>query len=338
MQTMTAGKVKGIDVSHHNGTINWTKVKTAGYQFAYIKATESTNFIDSNFQTNVKNAKAVGLKTGAYHFARPNGSASDGTAEAQYFLSQITKVDLDLLPCLDLEASNLNAAQTASWVDAFAAEIKRQIGKRILLYTGLWFMNQLGGGLSSKLAKYPLWVSHYKTSAPPNNGWTNWTVWQYSDKGTVPGITGGVDVNVAVSLDAILATKELEFAIPATWDGKTYLRKLGFTEPLVQGEDVKVVQRIIGITADGVYGSATNVAVQKWKAVNGLNAANGAIDKIVWDALIASTTKSADSPMYDLGADGKGIISSKHWEEIEPKLKALFDKGTDKITLDKAKR
>jgi GH25 family lysozyme M1 (1,4-beta-N-acetylmuramidase) len=203
MQTMSAGKVKGIDVSHHNGAINWAKVKQAGYQFVYCKATESTNFTDNKFLTNAKGAKAAGLHVGAYHFARPSGSVADGTAEAKYFVSVLKQANTDLLPCLDLEASKLNASQTAAWVDAFAAHVKSATGKAILLYTGLWFMNQLGGDLSTKLSKYPLWVSYYRTSAPPNNGWTSWTMWQYTDKGSVPGISGGVDVNVATSLDAL---------------------------------------------------------------------------------------------------------------------------------------
>lgn len=249
MQALTAGKVKGIDVSHHNGTITWSKVKGAGYQFTYVKCTESTNFTDNMFITNAKSAKAAGLHVGAYHFARPSGSAADGTAEAKYFVSMLQKVDTDLLPCLDLEASTLTSATLISaWVDAFAAYVKQTTGKAILLYTGLWFMDKYPG-LSAKLAKYPLWVSYYKTSAPPNNGWKAWTAWQYSDKGTVPGISGGVDINVAVSLDSILANKKAPTPAATTtvkpdmYD-LSYLKDNGFVDVISSAYHDKVLDKV----------------------------------------------------------------------------------------------
>ena len=82
VQDRKAGKVKGIDVSNNNGSINWSKVKKDGYQFAYIKASEGTNFNDTLFDSNVKKAKASGIHTGAYHFGRPSGSPDDGDEDA----------------------------------------------------------------------------------------------------------------------------------------------------------------------------------------------------------------------------------------------------------------
>lgn len=67
------------------------------------------------------------------------------------------------------------------------------------------------------------------------------------------------------------------------WDGTSYPRKLGYTDPMTYGEDVKKVQRLVGVTADGYYGKDTNVAVARWKAQNGYGPnANGAIDEVVW--------------------------------------------------------
>jgi GH25 family lysozyme M1 (1,4-beta-N-acetylmuramidase) len=69
--------LKGIDVSHWDGKIDWAQVKNAGVGFAYIKATEGTNFVDSQFAHNLAGAKDVGLPFGLYHFLRPdnNGAA-----------------------------------------------------------------------------------------------------------------------------------------------------------------------------------------------------------------------------------------------------------------------
>ena len=68
----TSSYWEGVDVSHWQGTIDWAKVKVAGKRFAYIKATESTDFVDNMYATNRAQAKAQGIKVGAYHFARPS--------------------------------------------------------------------------------------------------------------------------------------------------------------------------------------------------------------------------------------------------------------------------
>jgi lysozyme len=119
----------------------------------------------------------------------------------------MNKAETDLIPALDLEATKLNTDQTAEWVETFISRVKKSTGKNVIIYTGLWFMDQYAG-LSKKLSKYPLWVSYYKESAPPDNGWDNWTIWQYTSKGDVPGISGNADLNVATSLDHLLIKKK----------------------------------------------------------------------------------------------------------------------------------
>ena len=75
----------GIDVSHWQGSINWTSVKNAGVDFAYIKATEGTAYKDPQFNTNYPAAYHAGVIRGAYHFARPGSSS--GAAQAEFFAS-----------------------------------------------------------------------------------------------------------------------------------------------------------------------------------------------------------------------------------------------------------
>jgi GH25 family lysozyme M1 (1,4-beta-N-acetylmuramidase) len=83
-QTPTA--INGIDVSHYQGTINWTSVKSAGIEFAICKATEGTTYTDPTFATNYSHMKSKGITRGAYHFARP---ASDAVTQARFFVNTV---------------------------------------------------------------------------------------------------------------------------------------------------------------------------------------------------------------------------------------------------------
>ena len=90
----------GIDVSHHQGTIDWNKVKAAGVQFVFLKATEGETFVDKRYAINRAGAKAVGIPCGAYHFFRPKASL---TAQIDNFVKTVAKLQPgDLPPVLDI--------------------------------------------------------------------------------------------------------------------------------------------------------------------------------------------------------------------------------------------
>ncbi|EJW15361.1 glycoside hydrolase family 25 protein [Paenibacillus alvei] len=206
MQSRSESDVKGIDVSHWEGKIDWEKVKLEGFQFAYVKASESTSTKDPNFSRNVKGAKEAGLLVGAYHFARPDkNKASD---EAEHFVSFLTQYPTDLLPVLDLEEpedpKKISVTALVQWVQSFINVVKGKTGRDVMLYTGSWFID-LFQQFNNALSDLPLWIANYRTtSSPPDNGgWTRWTIWQYSEKGKVSGIDGDVDLNVAGSLDEL---------------------------------------------------------------------------------------------------------------------------------------
>ncbi|UJF36618.1 glycoside hydrolase family 25 protein [Paenibacillus hexagrammi] len=212
MQTRPASTIKGIDVSHHNSdgaAIDWNKVKADGVQFVFVKASEGVTYKDPKFAVNLNGARAVGIKAGAYHFARPeNGQA---LSEAKTFVSQLATVQYDLMPVLDLESpidpSKCTKANMIAFVKTFVDYVQAQTGRKVMLYTGNWF-SDMYGGFDNAFKDMPLWIANYAASisAPPNTGgWTAWTVWQYGEKGTINGISGNVDMNVAVSLDALMA-------------------------------------------------------------------------------------------------------------------------------------
>jgi lysozyme len=188
----------GIDISHHNTVTNWNSIKSAGVKFIYCKATEGVSYVDPTFDSYVKNAKAIGIPVGAYHFAHPDNDPID---EANHFRSVIDNYSLDLIPVLDLEVPSSNGANLVEWTRTFIAHIQQ----RTMLYTGNWFISQEGiNGLSD----IPLWNSYYKDTPPPNiGGWDRWAVWQYIDKGVVSGISGDVDLNACIAIDVIQKPK-----------------------------------------------------------------------------------------------------------------------------------
>ena len=209
-----ATMLEGIDVSHWQGTINWTKVAAAGKKFAIIKATDGQVqsdgklYIDPMYATNHAQAKAAGLWTGAYHFARPSTNAGDAVAEADHFASVIHVGAGDLIPALDLEDNGgMSVAALQTWVTKFVDEVYAKIGMRPMIYTSPSFWkNKMGDTRKLADAGYKtLWIAHWGVSSPtvPAQNWGGhgWTFWQYTSDGAVSGITGRVDLDRFNGLD-----------------------------------------------------------------------------------------------------------------------------------------
>jgi GH25 family lysozyme M1 (1,4-beta-N-acetylmuramidase) len=194
---------EGIDVSHWQNVIDWAKVKTAGKRFAYIKATESTDFLDNMYATNRAQAKAQGIKVGAYHFAQPSTTSGDAVAEANWFIKNAAPVSGELLPVLDLEVDGgLSVSQLQAWVRAFMDRVYTLTGVRGAIYVSPSFWsNHMGNTTSIATAGYEvLWIAHWTASTSPTvpaNNWNGkgWTFWQYTSSGTVSGIGGSVDLD-----------------------------------------------------------------------------------------------------------------------------------------------
>ena len=98
--------VDGIDVSYHQGMINWQQVAAAGKRFAFVRASAGTLTADSAYWTNRAGARGAGLAVGSYHFANPDYAANDASNEASWFLRNSSIASGDLIPVLDLEVSN----------------------------------------------------------------------------------------------------------------------------------------------------------------------------------------------------------------------------------------
>jgi GH25 family lysozyme M1 (1,4-beta-N-acetylmuramidase) len=215
--------LEGIDVSHWQGTINWASVAGAGKAFAVIKATESTTYVDSLYATNHANARANGVRTGAYHFAQPSTTAGDAKAEADWFVAHMNLLPGDLNPALDLEQSNgLSVSALQSWVKTFLDEVYAKTGMRPMIYTSPSFWRTyMGDTRSIADAGYSiLWIAHWGVTSPsvPGSNWggKGWTFWQYSSNTPVAGISGNVDHDRYNGTDLTKVTYGAGFKVSAT--------------------------------------------------------------------------------------------------------------------------
>lgn len=189
--------VSGIDVSQWQGTVDWPQVASAGYRFAYIKATEGTDFTDPQFLANNQGARAGRLTVGAYHFARPSGSTraaqhADAVLEAENFLRIAQPQPHDLAPVIDVESSGgLSTPALEQWVGDWLTTVEASLGVKPVVYTypSFWDAHL---GQSFALAGYKLWIASYGTdqATVPAGNWAGhgYADWQFSDCLTVPGI------------------------------------------------------------------------------------------------------------------------------------------------------
>jgi len=186
-------QVQGIDVSNHQGTVDWNAVRQAGKIFAFMKATDGITYTDPEFATNWSGARAANLLRGAYHFYETN---DDPTAQAQNFLSAVQLEPGDLPPVVDIERtkSGESASQIVKDLQTWLDVVEQATGLVPIIYTSNGYWNSLG---TSAFGRYPVWIAEYGVDSPTvPAGWTSWTFWQSSESGTVSGISGSVDLDV----------------------------------------------------------------------------------------------------------------------------------------------
>ena len=186
---------KGIDISNWQGSIDFSQVKNSGIQIVYMLASEGNYFIDSYLQEFYNGATSNGLLVGFYHFFDPAVSVYD---QAQYFINAIKGLTSNCKLVLDLEKSGGYAASELSEVAVeFLEKVKSLTNTEVAIYTYVSFANNnIASGYG--LENYPLWIAEYGVNSPQGNPiWgNNHAGWQYSDTGSVAGISGNVDMNV----------------------------------------------------------------------------------------------------------------------------------------------
>jgi GH25 family lysozyme M1 (1,4-beta-N-acetylmuramidase) len=215
--------LEGLDVSVYQGTIDWTQVFAAGKRFALIRASAGNLTDDTKYATNRAGAKTAGLKVAAYHYANPcfrdgcdktvrtlGDILGDALSEADHFLARATPASGDLLPILDLEAygqsawyggAALTTDELQAWVGTWLEEVRSRLGVQAMIYTSPNFWTTHMGDTTAFVdAGYTLlWIAHWGVAAPripaANWGGKGWTFWQYTSCGSVPGISGCVDLD-----------------------------------------------------------------------------------------------------------------------------------------------
>lgn len=185
--------LRGIDVSHHQGAIDWNAVAADDVAFVYLKASEGGDHHDRRFLQNWAAARKAGLVAGAYHFFT---FCRSGTEQARNFIARVPAVDDALPPAVDLEfGGNCGRMPTATQLrgelDAYLAQVEAVYRKPALLYVTPEFLQAYRDALPARALWRRTIVRTPDASAP-------WTVWQFHNRGRVQGITGPVDLNVFV--------------------------------------------------------------------------------------------------------------------------------------------
>ena len=201
---------KGIDVSEFNGEIDWQQVKNSGVQFAMIRCgyrgyRTGKIVTDPQFDYNVKNASAAGIKVGIYFFSQAT-SISEAAEEANYAIELAKKYDCITYPiAIDTEmstadnndgrADGLNVALRTNVVAAFCNEVQRN-GYTPMVYASRdWLYDNLE---IDRLSIYDTWLAHYTESPDIKSDYKyGYTMWQYTSSGSIPGVSSErVDLNI----------------------------------------------------------------------------------------------------------------------------------------------
>ena len=213
------GTVAGLDVSAYQHGVQWKKVASAGARFAYIKATEGSDYRSERFRYQFAGAGKAGLIRGGFHFARPNQSTP--VAQARYFVSALASVGASasttihtihtaptLPPLLDLEYDpyarsdgtnscwGLTPKQMVVWISSFIDTVTGLTGRVPAIYTTTnWWVKCTGD--SADFVGNPLFLARYVDSPAEGagilpSGWKRWTIWQYTSHGRrYAGVTSG---------------------------------------------------------------------------------------------------------------------------------------------------
>jgi lysozyme len=193
--SLHAGETYGIDVSHHQGTIDWDAAASDNIKFAYIKATEGQGWVDDQFAANWSAAEQVGLERGVYHFFT---LCAPGAAQAENFLEVAPPAPNTLSPAVDLEFSGNCSDRPA------AADVHAELTEFIELVEDAWGRDIVLYVMDDWDDAYPI-VSRVdreiwdrRILRRPGQGWY---IWQASAFAKVDGISGGVDLNVMRAAD-----------------------------------------------------------------------------------------------------------------------------------------
>jgi lysozyme len=190
-ERMADYEVHGIDVSHYQSRVDWTKISQLPLHFAFVKATEGIDYKDSLFDYNWSALQRTGLRKGAYHFFRPNLPPGE---QARHFARTVKLNAGDLPPVLDVEVmGGLSKEELVHRLQTWLDIVESTYGVKPIIYSNLHFYNR---HLAGYFSDYPLWIARYHRREPSLACGSDWAFWQYGHHGRLEGINGHVDFNV----------------------------------------------------------------------------------------------------------------------------------------------
>lgn len=193
-------ELHGVDVSHYQKAIDWEHVlDQQDLHFAFVKATEGSNFTDTLFCHNWAELHRLGIRRGAYHFFRAYGCGED---QARHFLQTVEIKPGDMAPVLDIEVTDgmppeIMLEEARIWLQ----RVEQHLKIKPIIYTNQHFYEKY---LAGRFDNYPLWVARYSDERPDLTNGRAWDFWQYSNKGCVHGISKMVDLNIFAGTPAML--------------------------------------------------------------------------------------------------------------------------------------
>ena len=187
-------KVVGFDVSQYQGQIAWDEVKfvenTYALGFVFIRATAGKDAVDTCFKNNWAAAKKENIIRGAYHYYRPNENSLE---QAENFIKTVKLSKGDLPPVLDIESLPKNQP-----MDSLKSGLRRWLKKvdahykvKPIIYSGEKYYNAF---LKEEFSEYTFWIANYNFFVEEIKD--DWLFWQFTEKATVSGISGNVDLNI----------------------------------------------------------------------------------------------------------------------------------------------
>ena len=187
----------GVDISHHNRNVDLA-VLANNVNFIYMKATEGTTFVSSKYESRAKELRTLDIPWGAYHYYKVN---SNPIAQAKHFLKYVD-ANSGLAPVLDIEGigNNFKPHHTKDLL-VFLKHVEAATGLTPIVYTGYYFAKDKIKPTEA-FARYPLWIAWYTSDfsrVKVPKPWSSIKIWQHTDKGSIYGVVGGVDVNKVMS-------------------------------------------------------------------------------------------------------------------------------------------
>lgn len=188
--------IRGIDVSHYQGEIDWEVLASEGIYFAYIKATEGSSHVDDRFEYNLEQAKKTDLLVGAYHFFSFDSS---GEKQAKNFIKNVETDESMLPPVVDVEyygnkkKNPPNVDKLREELQSYLDSIQEYYNRTPIIYATEEMWNAY---LKGYFDVYPLWIRNVITKPQIDS---EWTFWQYTNRGRLKGYQGEeayIDLNV----------------------------------------------------------------------------------------------------------------------------------------------